>query len=105
VSRTRSTAYRPGRSAQRGRLGARGLAREVPGLDRERAALRHRVAPVHREVDQHLLELRRVGQHARCGFREVEHDLDVGAEQAAQQPREVVHRLVPAGARRRAAGA
>ena len=40
-------------------------ARRFDGLDRHRAAVRHRVARVDREVDDHLLDLRRVGLHRR----------------------------------------
>ena len=39
----------------------------VAGLDRERAARRHRVAGVDGEVDDHLLELARVGAHVADG--------------------------------------
>ena len=57
---------------------------DVGRLDRDRAAARHRVAGVDREVDDHLLELRGVGAN-RAELR-VEHrqELDVLADQAAE---------------------
>src|SRR2546423_10360152 len=36
-----------------------------PGLDRERAAGRHRVAGVHDEIDEHLLDLAPIGEDRR----------------------------------------
>jgi hypothetical protein len=39
------------------------VGRELRRLDRQRAAVRHRVARVEREVDQHLIDLRRIGLH------------------------------------------
>ena len=57
---------------------------DVRRLDRDRAAARHRVARVHREVDDHLLELRRVGTNRRELRLEHRQELDVLADQAAE---------------------
>ena len=70
-------AVRPGCRRVAGQLAVR-------GGDRDPAALRHRVARVHHQVHQHLLDLARIGQHVPEGgvVGEVEHD--VGADQAAE---------------------
>jgi len=89
-----------GDHAVRGRL-ARGPRLDRPRLellgadvDREVAAVRHRVAGVGRDVHQHLLELSAVGldEHGRGGGRDLQ--LDVVAEQRLQQPRGLEHPLV-----------
>jgi hypothetical protein len=64
-------------------LAARGG--EIGGLDGERAALRHRVARVHRQVHQHLLDLRRIGLDPPQAGGEPAHQLDVLVDQARQQ--------------------
>ena len=60
------------------------------GLDRERAARRRGVAGVDGEVDDHLLELARVGAHVADGRVEPCDDLDVLADEPLH------HRLDPA---------
>ena len=54
---------------------------DVAGLDRKPSALRHRVAGVHREVEDDLLDLRRVGLHAAEGRIEQAVQLDRLADQ------------------------
>ena len=56
--------------------------------------MRHRVARVHGEVDDHLLDLRRVGAHRRELGAEHRHELDVLADQAAQHHVHVADRRV-----------
>ena len=65
------------------------------GLDGQRPTVRHRVACVDDEIHDHLLDLSAVGEH-RAGRRiEARHDLDLGADEAAQQglcaPHDVIH--------------
>ncbi len=61
---------------------------DVLGLDGKLAAVRHRVAAVDREVDDHLLELAGIGAH-RFQVLAVDHvELDVLADQPPQQMRE-----------------
>ena len=67
---------------------------DVRGLDRHRAALRHRVARVHGEVDDHLLDLRRVGAHRARARAEHRDELDVLADQPAQHHVHVADRRV-----------
>src|ERR1041384_6772723 len=58
---------------------------DVPGLDGEAAAGRHRVARVGREVHQDLLELARVEANRPEPRREHDAQLDVGADQPGEQ--------------------
>jgi hypothetical protein len=57
---------------------------DVPGLDRQHASTRHRIAAVDGEVDDHLLDLAAVGQHRRRLATAQHADLDVLADQALQ---------------------
>ena len=57
---------------------------DVRGLDRQLAAVRHRVARVDDQVHEHLLDLARVGLDAAERAAEDGDDLDVLADQAAQ---------------------
>ena len=66
----------------------------MQGLDRERAAVGHRVAGVDREVDHHLLELRAVGEHGREAVGGEHRDLDVAADQPAEHRHERARDLV-----------
>jgi len=56
----------------------------LAGLDRQDAAVRHRVAAIHREVDDYLLDLAAVGQHRGRVFRGEHGYLDVVADQAGK---------------------
>ena len=56
--------------------------------------MRHRVARVHGEVDDHLLDLRRVGAHRGELGAEHRHELDVLADQPAQHHVHVADRRV-----------
>ena len=58
---------------------------DVLGLDRQHAAVRHGVARVDHQVHQHLLELRRIEPHAAEAARRDDAQLDVLADDAAQQ--------------------
>ena len=57
----------------------------VRGLDRQLAAVRHRVAGVHREVENHLLDLAWVGADPADRGGELHRELDVLADDALQQ--------------------
>ena len=61
----------------------------VAGLDRERSAMRSRVAGVHGEVHDDLLELRRIGGDAAGVGREKRAELEVLADEAADEGLEV----------------
>ena len=69
------------------RPGARvgGVDVDVLGVERQRAAVGHRVARVDREVEQHLLELAVVGHDRPQVGRQRRLEHDVLAERAAQQ--------------------
>ena len=54
----------------------------------------HRVARVHDQVDQHLLELTGVGQHVAERGIEVHVERHVGAEQAAEHRVDLAHHAV-----------
>ena len=54
---------------------------DVPGLDGNPAAVRHRIAGVHDEVDDDLLELSRVDGHAAEFRGRPEHERDVLTDQ------------------------
>jgi hypothetical protein len=69
------------------------LAGDVRGAHRELAAVRHRVARVHREVHDHLLDLRDVGLHRPQVASVHRHQLDLFAEQPLEQHAEVGQRL------------
>ena len=113
VSLTSISTYSPGGTPVPAE-GERFALGDVGGADRERAAVRHGVARVHREIDDHLLELVQVGltgQRSRAG---VELQLDVLAEQPPEQVRQLRQHVAElqhapaaasAGARRQAAGA
>ena len=58
----------------------------VARRDRQPAAVRHRVAGVHGEVDDHLLDLARVGTDDPEVRRREELELDVVAEQPLEEP-------------------
>ena len=60
----------------------------LPRLDRQRAAVRHRVACVDREVHDHLLDLPAVGEHRRRVLVREHADLDVLADQAREHRRD-----------------
>ena len=65
-----------------------------PRLDGEHAAAGHRIARVDREVQEHLLELVGVGLHGTHGGVAFDPEIDVFADQAAQQRVDVVdHRI------------
>ena len=61
------------------------------GANDQPAAGRHRVAGVHRQVHQHLLELRPVAEHRQRRRRRLQHELDVLADQPAHQPPDLAH--------------
>ena len=63
-------------------------------LDRERAAVGHRVARVHGEVEDHLLELPRVGLDRAGSGVEVHDERDVLADQAVEHLLDVGDDLV-----------
>ncbi len=67
---------------------------DVFGRDRDRAALGHRVARIDAEIEQHLLELPRVGLEPPDFRAELRHDLDVLADHAPQHFFHVAHRVV-----------
>ena len=71
-----------------------GVELDVGGLDGQAPALRHRVACVHRQVQDDLLDLRGIGLHATQ--RGVEHrdQLDRLADQRPQHLRDVRHHAV-----------
>ncbi len=54
------------------------------GLDGERPALRHRVPGIHDQVDDHLLDLARIGHDLPRVVARDDHDLDVLADEAPQ---------------------
>jgi sodium-dependent dicarboxylate transporter 2/3/5 len=71
-----------------------GLEPDVGGLDAERAPSRHRVACVHREIEQHLLELARVGVDASGAGAEREQQVDVLADEPPEDRTHLAHRAV-----------
>ena len=64
----------------------RRLELDVGGLDRQRAAVGHRVARVGGEVEDHALHLRAVGLDRREPVAELDRDADVVADDALQHP-------------------
>ena len=66
----------------------------VPRLDREPTALGHRVAGVHGEVDDHLLQLVCVGPHGSEGRVELRDHDNVLTQQPPQQLVHVGHEVV-----------
>jgi len=87
-----------GRDRLAGRLG-RAQHRRVAAAQGERAALRHRIAGVDREVEHHLVELRRIDADAAARLLQREVQADAGAQGAAQHPADRGQRLVdPHGA-------
>ena len=58
----------------------------VRGADVEPPAARHRIARVHGQVEDDLLHLRRVGDGEPEPGAEIDHELDLGADQALQHP-------------------
>jgi hypothetical protein len=64
---------------------------DVRRLDQQLSAGRHRVAGVDGEVHQDLLELARIGVHAREVRREPGLELDVLAQRSAEQPVQLGH--------------
>jgi hypothetical protein len=63
-----------------------GIECDVGGLKPQPATRGHRVPCVEREIDDHLLQLAGIGPDPADGGIELGHQLDVGAEQAAQHP-------------------
>ena len=63
-------------------------------LDRQLPALRHGVAGVDRQVEQHLLDLARVGSHGAQALLQRRDELDVLADQPSQHLVRVAHDLV-----------
>ena len=67
---------------------------DVVDLDRDRPAVRHRVAGVEREVEHDLVELRRIGfDQAGRGGRAAPRDRDVLADQAPDHRHDAVDRV------------
>ena len=62
VSVTASITCGPGDATLR-RLGLRRIEIDVRRLDRQRSTVRHRIARVHHEIHEHLLELTTIGLH------------------------------------------
>jgi hypothetical protein len=71
---------------------------DLPRRDHEAPAVGHRVARVHREVHEHLLELAGIRERLREAGREVELERDVLADEAAEHLLEAAREL---GERRR----
>ena len=61
------------------------------GFEHQTAAVRHRVAAVHRQAHQHLLDRHRIHLDRRQRRRENGHELDIGAEKTAQQLFQLAH--------------
>ncbi len=82
---------------RRDRLGADGFLREqgeMPARQRQAPTLRHGIAGVDREIDQHLIELRGIDPHMPPRLLEFEGEDDVPPEQAHEHRRDAAHRLV-----------
>ena len=92
VSRTRSSTNGPGAISSACASSRLDLA--IGGLDRQASALRHGVAGVEREVDQHLFELRGIGAHRPQVRRQLQIDRDVLADQAVEHAAHVGDALV-----------
>ena len=75
-------------------LGERVVDLDVRGLDDQLAAVGHRVARVHHQIEHHLLELARIHLHAPQIARRDPHQLDVLADQPPQQDLHVDDHLV-----------
>ena len=73
---------------------------DVGGLDRQRAASRHGIPRVHREVHDDLLHLPAIGHHRRELGPEGQHDLHVFPDQAAEHRPHVGHHHVQVEQRR-----
>src|SRR5512133_2869720 len=71
------------------------------GRDGEPPAPRHRLVGVEGEVQEDLLQLLRVAQHAREGRREIEPDLDLRRRLGEQEPERLVEDLVHRARRHR----
>ena len=72
----------------------RPVQRQLAGVKRQRAALRHRVARVHREVHQHLIERRRIDPHQLPGLLQRHFQPHPVAEQPPQHGGEFAHHRV-----------
>ena len=83
LSSTHSRAYGPGRASAWVRQKLSSDLDHVRG-DLQPAAAGHGVARVDREVDEHLLQLRRIGQHRARPVAGLEAERDVLADDAAQ---------------------
>ena len=70
-------------------LRVRLVERDIGRLDGQQTASRHRIAPVHHQVHDHLFDLRRIGPHRRKTRRRHGSKLDVLSDHAAQHLREI----------------
>ena len=68
-----------------------GVVDDVSSLDRQAAAVRHRIARIQRQIHEHLLDLAGIRFHASKRRRQHHRDLDLLADQPAQHLTRLLH--------------
>ena len=68
-----------------------GVVDDVSSLDRQAAAVRHRIARIQRQIHEHLLDLAGIRFHASKRRRQHHRDLDLLTDQPAQHLTRLLH--------------